>query len=236
MAKILQLKISLEGIKPRIWRRFLVEENISFRKFHEIIQRVMGWEDYHLYEFRVGGEIITSREEGFNPAEGALKKIASSPQFLKMIEQIDLKKGSATLDVNKLNKILKCAEKSKARPKYDMSTKIGSLVNKEGAEFHYVYDFGDNWEHILTIEKIFDDSNVQKMPVCLEGERACPPEDCGSIYGYYELQKIKKNKKHPEYQERIIDWLGEDFDFELFDIGLINKRLKNVLRGKNERL
>ncbi len=53
MIKILQLKIRLNGVRPAIWRRFLVEDSISFKKLHKILQVVMGWENYHLYEFEV---------------------------------------------------------------------------------------------------------------------------------------------------------------------------------------
>ncbi len=56
------------------------------------------------------------------------------------------------------------------------------------------------------------------------------PEDYGSYPGYYELMKIKKNKKHPEYKERIKEWLGEDFDFEHFDIEEINKELLKLVK------
>jgi hypothetical protein len=42
--------------------------------------------------------------------------------------------------------------------------------------------------------------------------------------------KIKKNKKHPEYKERIVEWLGEDFDFEHFDIDDINKELLRLIK------
>ena len=55
MARILQLRISLDRIKPEIWRKFLVEDSISFERLHKIIQTVMGWENYHLYDFNVNG-------------------------------------------------------------------------------------------------------------------------------------------------------------------------------------
>ncbi|MFH1521886.1 MAG: plasmid pRiA4b ORF-3 family protein, partial [archaeon] len=55
MSKILQLKIYLQGSKPQIWRRFLVEDSIIFDELHETIQEVMGWESYHLYGFKING-------------------------------------------------------------------------------------------------------------------------------------------------------------------------------------
>jgi len=53
--RVLQLKIELADIKPRIWRRFIASDSISFHKLHEIIQFIMGWGNYHLYEFDIGG-------------------------------------------------------------------------------------------------------------------------------------------------------------------------------------
>ena len=95
-------------------------------------------------------------------------------------------------------------------------------------EFLYVYDLGDTWGHTITIEKILDKGNTQKYPICLEGERNCPPEDCGSVPGYEHLLKVRKNEKHKEYKELIVDWLGEDYDPELFIAEWVNA----VLHGK----
>ena len=225
MTNVLQLKITLEGISPKIWRRLLVKDNITFQKLHDIIQIVMGWGNYHMFEFQIGDMCISADEEGHNLAESSFKKLYQSPEFLKMLKQTKMKNGSASLDVNKLNRILKEQEKNKPILKHTLKTKICELLNSEGQKFLYVYDFGDNWEHTLVVEKIQDSKGVNDCPVCLEGERACPPEDCGSVPGYYELIKIKKNKNHPEYEERVVEWLGEDFDFEKFNLDEINKEL-----------
>ncbi len=63
MAKALQLKIVVKDSKPPIWRRFLVPESITFHKLHQIIQIVMGWENYHLYEFSAKGLSIQKPDE-----------------------------------------------------------------------------------------------------------------------------------------------------------------------------
>ena len=182
MTEILQLKIVLDGITPKIWRRFLVKDNISFHDLHNVIQVVMGWGNYHLYSFYPGKEEIGIPDPDYRDNLFNAKKI-------KLKDKLSLKQ-----------------------------------------KFGYVYDFGDNWEHILTVEKILDNQDTPLVPTCLEGERAGPPEDCGSYPGYFELIKIKKNKKHPEYKERIKDWLGEDFDFELFDIEETNKELLKLVK------
>ncbi len=182
MTAIFQLKIFLDGITPKIWRRFLVKDNISFHDLHNVIQLIMGWGNYHLYSFYINKEEIGMPD----------------PEFRSELTN---------------------AKKIKLRDKLSLKQKFG-----------YVYDFGDNWEHILNVEKILDNKDAALVPICLEGERAGPPEDCGSYPGYYELMRIKKNKNHPEYKERIKEWLGEDFDFEHFDIEEINKELLKLIK------
>lgn len=103
--------------------------------------------------------------------------------------------------------------------------KIKEVFSTEGQRLPYIYDFGDSWEHLIIVEKIMEKDPSQKYPVCLDGERACPPEDCGGVWGYEELLEIKKDKNHPEYEERIVEWLGEDFDPEDFDLNEVNEGL-----------
>lgn len=105
------------------------------------------------------------------------------------------------------------------------SRKTKLSILKLQQKFDYMYDFGDGWEHTLVVEKALPDSTSLSHPICLKGSLSCPPEDCGGLGGYYYLLQIQNNKKHPEYKERIVDWLGEDFNAELFDIKEINKEL-----------
>ncbi len=106
--------------------------------------------------------------------------------------------------------------------------KLSVLLATPKDKLIYEYDFGDGWEHVILLEKILPSDEKFKNPICLEGERNCPPEDCGGIWGYAELLQILSNPQHPEY-ESYIEWLDEDFDPEDFDIDYVNKllRLKN---------
>ena len=71
----------------------------------------------------------------------------------------------------------------------------------------YNYDFGDGWKHKIILEGINTRNIDVKYPRCLRGERACPPEDCGGSYGYYDLlEKLKISPKNDEYKD-IIFWL-----------------------------
>ena len=205
-SKILQLKITLDGVKPDIWRRVLVEDSITFHELHQIIQRTMGWENYHAYEFSIGKLSI----------EG---------------------EGDAGFCVDTMFR----GFHSRGTPITAATTVIRDMITKEKQRFHYVYDLGDMWRHSIVIEKIMGDDGNQ-YPVLLGGKRSCPPEDSGGVYGYQELLEIQKDKSHPLYKERIIEWLGEDFDPEYFEDDVVNASLQSRMsappreRGKLRKL
>lgn len=93
--------------------------------------------------------------------------------------------------------------------------KISKYFSMENISADYVYDFGDSWEHKIQLEKILPREKNINYPVCIKGKRACPPEDCGGIYGYENLLEIINNPNHKEYEE-MIEWLGGEFDPEHF--------------------
>ncbi len=102
------------------------------------------------------------------------------------------------------------------------------VLPEEGASLGYEYDFGDSWEHRVTVEKILPpDPKVAALARCLDGARACPPEDCGGIWGYAGLLKILKNRKHKEHQS-MVEWLGGPFDPEAFDAAKTNPCLQKL--------
>ena len=98
---------------------------------------------------------------------------------------------------------------------------MGRLARSGIARFKYTYDFGDDWEHTVAIEKRVPAVEGQAYPVCIAGKRNCPPEDCGGVGGYDELLAILANPNNPEYAERI-DWIGNEFDPDAFDLELAN--------------
>jgi len=81
---------------------------------------------------------------------------------------------------------------------------------------NYIYDFGDDWVHSVVLEKILTCEKNISYPRCINGKRACPPEDCGGIRGYEEFLKAIKDPKHEQHKE-MIEWIGYDFDSEHFD-------------------
>ena len=95
------------------------------------------------------------------------------------------------------------------------------------------YDFGDDWEHDIKLEKILPPDPAAVTPVCLTGKGACPPEDCGGAWGYADLKEAIANPDHEEHEE-LLGWLGLDdpseFDPAEFSLDEINARLRHVWR------
>lgn len=106
----------------------------------------------------------------------------------------------------------------------DRKTLLQDVISQPKKKFRYIYDFGDDWQHEILVEKITLPEPKQRYPSCLAGARACPPEDCGGIWGYEELLEIMDDPDHPEYEERL-EWLGDNFDPEAFDLAAVNQRL-----------
>ncbi len=95
--------------------------------------------------------------------------------------------------------------------------KIADYFSIRNNTAEYIYDYGDRWIHTIKLEKILPRAKGVKYPICIGGKRACPPEDCGGIWGYEELLEIIMNPNHKEYEE-MLEWLGGDFDPEYFDM------------------
>lgn len=83
---------------------------------------------------------------------------------------------------------------------------IRDIFTEPGQTALYLYDFGDGWKHEVLLEGILLKEKGGKYPRCLAGEHACPPEDCGSVPGYYRVVDIVRNPRHVEYRETIA-WL-----------------------------
>ncbi len=95
-----------------------------------------------------------------------------------------------------------------------------------GSDFIYLYDFGDGWEHRLVVEGLQQSGDRSELPDfgCLDGARACPPEDCGGPWGYQDLLEALADNKHPRRQE-LAEPLPPGFDPKAFDAQILNDYL-----------
>lgn len=172
-----QLKVTLLGLRPPIWRRIQVPSDVTLARLHDIIQDTMGWYDSHLHEFRIGGAAY------------------GDPGLLE-----DMGVRS------------------------ERTARLNQVAPEPGSKLAYLYDFGDSWEHAIVVEKVLPAETGVRYPVCLTGRRACPPEDCGGVWGYADLIEIMADPQHEEH-ESMMEWLGHPLDPERFDPAEVNRRL-----------
>jgi hypothetical protein len=178
---IYHLRLRLQEIEPPIWRQVRVRGSLGLDGLHIVIQKVMGWKNYHLHEFIVRGERygIPDPEE----PDDAL------------------------------------------RPDDTLTLREAAPV--EGLTLAYTYDFGDDWQVTIGVERIEPTSVPPPPPACLAGARAAPPEDCGGPPGYEELCEILADPRHPEHAERR-RWAGRAFDPEAFDLAAVKRALQRL--------
>lgn len=94
-------------------------------------------------------------------------------------------------------------------------------VLRDAKKFQYIYDFGDDWNHEIEISSVLTHDSRMQYPVCIGGENACPPEDCGGPHGYQELLEILNGPDGEEKDERLA-WVGGFFNPHTFDPNLVN--------------
>ena len=97
---------------------------------------------------------------------------------------------------------------------------------EDSDSFRYEYDFGDSWEHEVTVKRV---AKVAKSPQprCIDGARACPPEDCGGTGGYEKLLKVLADPSHEEHTH-LVEW-SDDFQPEHFEIPRTGRDLRREM-------
>lgn len=114
-------------------------------------------------------------------------------------------------------------------PVDSQETKISTIVREDGQpfRFEYEYDFGDDWQHEILFEGCLRAEEGARYPLCVEGERACPPEDVGGTYGYREYLEGMADPEH-EQHESLMAWRGP-FDPDKFDAAAATRRMRRGL-------
>lgn len=175
-----QLKVTLLGTNPPIWRRIAVSGRTSLGHLHGVLLHSMGWDGGHMHLFHVG-----------------------------------------KMDYGEMHPDLDHVEDQ-------WEVRLCDVAPKTKKRFVWEYDMGDTWLHEIVVEKI-DPAGPQLKgaALCLDGARACPPEDCGGVYGYEDLLKAIRDPKHERHEE-MLEWVGGEFDPEALDFKETNKALSKI--------
>jgi hypothetical protein len=106
------------------------------------------------------------------------------------------------------------------------SVQLSELI-RAPMRFIYQYDFGDDWQHEVVVESIEPVPLILKWAVCLDGQRACPPEDCGGTGGFQRFLDAVGQPEHADHDE-LVEWFGRPFDPEGFTVAGANAALQRV--------
>ena len=207
--RIYQLRITLNRTKPPIWRKVAVPADISLGELHEVIQVAMGWMDGHLHQFilRNKGLKLTQEElirvfQKGTPDPTLFSRMRGERVFAPATDPMG---GPIDMDGEDEDGVT-----------------LAEVCPKVKSTLLYEYDFGDGWEHTLEVKKITERAEGVHYPICLAGKLAGPPEDCGGVWGYYDLLNAIADPDH-EMHEELSEWLDDDFDPEAFDRDEVNK-------------
>ena len=116
----------------------------------------------------------------------------------------------------------------------DGRARLDHLLVNEKEWIRYIYDMGDSWQHRITLEKIQVEPLQQaRIPRCIGGRRACPPEDSGGMPGYERALMIQADPTHPEHAD-IMEWLERPIDPAAFDCQAADAALRAHVGQSNE--
>ncbi len=194
-----QFHIQLSGLKnPKVWREFLVNEKMTFHKFHNVIQTCMGWDNGHLYQFS---------PKGYN----------SLPSFELMTPNSDVEFSP----VSNLKKGIELTYDSS-------KVKLSDYFNTKSKKITYTYDFGDDWKHAITLKKIWPGPIDPPMLIAGEGKcppEDCG--GVWGYEALIEILNDPKHPEYEEKKEWLTMEEGEMWDANEFDINGVNQILKN---------
>lgn len=176
-----QLKITLKGTSPPVWRRIWIPADMTFGNLHEAIQYLFGWMDYHLYNF----------------------------------------------EIRKSNVMVMCDESEvfsfhRDKTIRNMDTPLNTYL-KEQMKILYTYDYGDNWEHLILVEKESEEAYHEIK--LLKWKLDNLAEDAGNVPGYQRILAIAQDEAHVDH-EHMKDWL--EMQHIPFDPELVRENLSSI--------
>ena len=181
------LEVELLGVSPKISRRFVVPCDIPLDRLHDVIQIVMGWKNYHCYEFTIRKQQYTEQPEEIHHGKDARE------------------------------------------------FRLVDLIKQNKSTFDYLYDFGDNWNHQITIVKsrYIDPAPhpFQDQVYCLEGHGMCPPEDVGGTWGFENFKQIMFDPSDEEHEDMVSWYTHHPGGYREFDPNFFSEAMVNLDLG-----
>lgn len=217
---IYQIYAELEDYQPKIWRRFQVLSDITMARLAYILMTIFEMQASHLYKFEVDE---LKRFKNYLDSRGLnIELFPNIEKDFLIAEYGCIFKDEMDIYVPDGHRELKDAK----------DVKMKHVVYQENDEMEFKYDFGDNWNIKIIVEKVFEDTNIsgKELPRVIDGQGFGIIEDCGGTGGLEEIRKAFKIKNGEQY-EMYSNWLGiTELNLDEIDIEDLNYRLKKLPR------
>lgn len=115
----------------------------------------------------------------------------------------------------------------------DRNIRLGALLDRGVERFIYRYDFGDDWEHVITVERVLDPEEGVEYPILVDGARRAPPEDCGGPPGFDAFLEAMLDEAYEEH-EAMMDWYGERFDPDDLELETVEAMLSRIRASRRK--
>lgn len=216
--EIYQLYAELKDYSPKIWRRFEVVSNITIARLGYILMTLFEMQASHLFSFDVpfSENYRIRMADKYSPKE--IDKLTrtfftENPVYRNL--RLELKNEYCESSPDAAN-----AAESLLKNTLDM---VGERIN-------FTYDFGDNWEVVIELEKVYKDVSgaASDFPRALEGSGFGIIEDCGGVLGLADIADAYKKKSGRAYREYCESLDMPDLDLDSFDLDDMNFRLKKL--------
>ena len=229
--RIYRLKITLGDTDPPIWRRLEVYAGMEMDSLATTIESVFGWSGEHLGEFNIKGRSIGDDSEWRldepDRLEAPFKQLRKLLQSRASDEQ---KRDQARELLESIGSKFQAAEDSAELDDAGVPA-LSDLVPRVRTRFTYTYDFGDDWKHLIEVEKIAPAEPGVRYPRCTDGARANPIEDCGGPWGFADLLAAVGHPEHERF-EALKGWGMAKWDPAKFSVEKSNRELARLFRLK----
>ena len=196
---VYQFYAELEDYKPQIWRRFLVDSDVTIARFAYIVMAMYEMEASHL--------LVMEHERPFKTPSGRNSK------RMELINRYGIPHDDGFFPFEDADAT---------------TTKLSSLDLGDPYRLLIWYDMGDDWRVICKLEEVLESLSEHELPHIIKGKGYGIVEDCGGIYRLADLAEAFKAKQGEEYK-RYKEWLSiDDLDLTAFDIDDINLRVKKL--------
>jgi hypothetical protein len=216
--EIYQLYAELKDYSPKIWRRFEVVSNITIARLGYILMTLFEMQASHLFSF----DVPFSENYRIRMAEKYSTKeidkltrafFTENPVYRNLRFELKNEYGNSSPDAADAAEVL-----------------LKDTLELVGERIIFTYDFGDNWEVVIVLEKVYKDAAgaASDFPRVLEGSGFGIIEDCGGVPGLEDIASAYKKKSGRAYRE-YCEWLDmPDLDMDSFDLDDMNFRLKKL--------